>query len=218
MGTIVDTSKTAVLRRRWGHPDRFTSMLTHAVGRSLQQLDKHIRPRMLLTVKHKQELNLQWFNRNDRTKQALANGNHGLWGDMTGMFRTAKRAGCDLAIGLFYHDVAFDISEVAGVANLFQICDDLAYGVVKLYPTDPPRQVAITAHEIGHILGVDHDHMLDEFYTRPMMRSLLSKQVAALRKWCIEDPNSGCEDKVVGRCIMHESPVGGRRMPTRFSK
>jgi len=216
-----DAECQTILRRTMGSAngaDLYTTALTGAIAKLLKQVDPLINARMLLTIKHNTAVNLAWFNRNDHSQEALANANAGLWGDMTGLFSNAQKAGCDMAIALFYDDSSFDYSGVIGIANMMQICDDMAYAVVKLYPTSPSRQMAITAHEIGHILGMYHDFEMEPQYEKPMMREMFPEEIAAMERWCVDDENSGCEDTVADRCIMHETPVGGAVMPTMFSK
>jgi len=75
-----------------------------------------------------------------------------------------NRLGCDAGFLVLsgrddlWHDY---VSDVNGIANMFQICNVASYGTVKLN-VNIPEMSAIVAHELGHMCGMYHDGNLND--------------------------------------------------------
>lgn len=193
--------------------DHFISQTMDGVAAELRTLHPYIDARKHLVVTMGMDLQLAWFNGNDRTPEALATANMGLWGELTGMYHDAREEGCDAGFAMFDSDNAFLYSGIEGIANTFQACSDLSFSIIKLYPQDYSHQVALVAHEMGHLVGLYHDGPMNPVYEA--LRPLYPLGVNHLETTCASE-GSGCADPS-GYCIMSAVSGAGDGYATQFS-
>jgi len=245
---LCDKTCQTDLRSRWGNPrdlseaevargdedgdgvNLYLQTVTEKLGEALSVVDSNIKTVLRYVFTIDIVINLQWFNGNEVSEWALPMANMGLWGNLTGAFETAQIAGCDIALGIFADSPTFAHSEMDSVSTMFQVCSNLAFGIVKLDANDFFKQVAITAHEVGHILGMYDDGIVGEAFkgtvnltsaAEPSFSSLLAKlnHDCHGQAGCTHD-ECACSDPS-GRCFMAEDPIGegleGNVFPSMYS-